>query len=127
MRKIDRVIRQAYRVGAAPLSPDAIEAVPIRRLTEHEAIEATAVFAQLMKQEDPYALTRTIEHVLKMRAQPSEPSAAAIKAIKAVPHPEAGMGCHGIVSLRKEEDYAIACVRAAYAVDAVSPRREDVK
>lgn len=68
-------------------SPDSIAAVPIQRLTEYEAVQAAAVFHDLNRHEDPYALVRTIEHVLKMRAQvaqpparPTEPSAAAIEA-----------------------------------------------
>ena len=59
-------------IGAArmssPRSPDAIEAVSIEPLTEYEATQASAVFHELLKREDPYALTHTIEHILKMRA-----------------------------------------------------------
>lgn len=49
------------------LSPDSVEAQPVVPLTEHESCDAAAVFHELLKREDPYALTRTIEHVLKMR------------------------------------------------------------
>lgn len=57
-------------ISRPPLSPDAIEAVVLREpLTEYESVQAAAVFHDLLRQEDPYALTRTIEHVLKMREQ----------------------------------------------------------
>ena len=52
--------------------PDAIEAVSLK-LTEYEATQAAAVFNELLKREDPYALTRTVEHILKMRALHPDP------------------------------------------------------
>ena len=66
----------------APREPssDSIAAVRIQPLTDYEATEAAAVFARLLHHDDPHALTRTVEHVLRMRAsaQPlaprSEPS-----------------------------------------------------
>jgi hypothetical protein len=65
----DSIEAQMRRELLGP-SPDSTAAVPIEPLTEHEAVEAAAVFHALLKRGDPYALTRTIEHVLRMRASP---------------------------------------------------------
>src|SRR5258706_103621 len=57
-------------------SRDSVEAQVVAPLTEHEAVDAAAVFHELLKRDDPYALTRTIEHVLKMRQRdtPASPT-----------------------------------------------------
>ena len=69
------VAQNVLALGAAPTrtveapraSPDSIEAVSIEPLTEYESVQAAAVFHDLNRHDDPLALVRTIEHVLKMR------------------------------------------------------------
>jgi hypothetical protein len=67
--------QQVGTPGPCEPSPDSIEAVKIQPLTDYEAVQAAAVFNELNRRDDPYALTRTIEHVLKMRAAARGPEA----------------------------------------------------
>jgi hypothetical protein len=99
----------APAAGPEP-SSDSVEAVVLHaKLTEVESVDAAACFHELLKRNDPYALTRTIEHVLKARqlARPLSPSPAAIEAaFQAEQH-----------TFGNELECLTAALRAAYAVD----------
>ena len=56
-------------IASDRVAPDSVQAVPIEPLTEYESVQAAAVFHDLTRREDPLALVRTIEHVLKIRRQ----------------------------------------------------------
>ena len=61
----------ALEALASPSPSADVTSRHIEPLTEYEACEAAAVFHNRHKVDDPYALARAIEHVLRMRAEPS--------------------------------------------------------